>query len=96
MPISSTTVTVTTTTSLLIPEARGRRMVVFSNETGHKLHVGGADVIAGTGIPIGTGERLIIQQQHENDSTPEQAWYGRVDASSGPCIVTYATEDSTN
>jgi len=71
-------------------------MVVFSNETGHKLHVGGADVVDGTGIPIGTGERLIVQQQHTNDGTPGQAWYGRVDSSSGPCIVTWAIEDSTD
>lgn len=96
MPIQSASVTVTTSATLLLPEQRGRSLVVFSNETGHKLHISGADLTAGTGVPIGTSERLIVQQQHANDSAPEQAWYGRVDTATGPCIVTWATEDSTD
>jgi len=96
LPINTTSVTVTTTNTLLIPEGRGRRMVVFSNETGHQLHIGGVGMTATDGIPLEHKDRIIIQQQHQNDYTPSQAWYGRTDTASGPCIVTWATEDSTD
>lgn len=96
MPIRSTSVTVTTTNTLLLDESRGRRMVVFSNETGHQLHIGGSTMTGTDGIPLDHKDRLIIQQGHENDFTPSQAWYGRTDSASGPCIVTWATEDSTD
>lgn len=96
MPINSVSITVTTTNTLLLAEARGRRMVVFSNETGNQLHIGGPGMTATDGIPLDHKESLVIQQSHENDFTPSHAWYGRTDSSSGPCIVTWSTEDSTD
>jgi hypothetical protein len=96
MPIVSTSITVSTTASKLLDDARGRRWIAFSNETGSKVHVGGPGTVAGTGVPILNGTTFVVAQQHENDSTPEQAWWGRVDNSTGPVIVTYAVEDSTD
>ena len=96
MPIVSTSITVSTTATKLLDKARGRRWVTFSNETGSKVHLGGAGIVAGTGIPIDHNTSFTVAQQHENDSTPEHEWWARVDSSTGPVIVTYATEDSTD
>lgn len=96
MPIHSTSITVTTANTLLLAEQRGRRMVVFSNETGGQLHIGGAGMTSTDGMPLDHKESITIQQAHQNDYTPSHAWYGRTDSATGPCIVTWATEDSTD
>ena len=96
MPIISTSITLTTTPVQILPELRGRRWIAVSNETGHKIHVAGADIASNTGIPVDHGTTFFIQQQHENDSTTEHEWWARTDSSEGPLIVTYSKEDSTD
>lgn len=96
MPIISTTINLTTTPVKVIDEARTRRWVVFSNETGTKIHLAGPNILSNTGIPVDHGTSFTVQQQHENDHTAAQEWWARTDASTGPLIITYATEDSTD
>ena len=96
MPIISTSTTLTTTPIKVLDEVRSRRWVVFSNDTGTKIHVGGPTIVSNTGIPVNNGESFVVQQQHENDHSSAQEWWARTDNSSGPIIITYSTEDSTD
>ena len=96
MPIISTSVGLTTTAAKVLDEDRNRRWVVFSNETGTKIHLAGPTIASNTGIPVDHNTSFTVQQQHENDKTAAQEWWARTDSSTGPLIITYSTEDSTD
>jgi len=96
MPIITTTVTLTTTAAKMLDESRNRRWVVFSNETGAKIHLAGPNIANNTGIPVSHNTSFTVQQQHENDHSAGQEWWARTDNGTGPLIITYSTEDSTD
>lgn len=94
MPITSTTVTVGTTPTLLAEEDRGRRFIAFANNSGGDVHLGGVGVTTTSGILLEHKEDLEYQQQHPNDHTPGQAWYGIVDMGTKTIGVTIASENA--
>jgi hypothetical protein len=95
MGLTSTTVTVTTTATLLAAADRGRRFIGIANSGGQHIHIGGAGVTVANGIRLDTNDELLIQQQHENDHTPGQAWYAICQSGSHSVGVTLGTEDAT-
>lgn len=95
MALNSTTVTVTTTATLLAAADRGRRFFAIANASGSHIHVGGAGVTVANGIRLDDKDELVIQQQHENDHTPGQAWYAIAPSGSQQVGVTLGTEDAT-
>jgi hypothetical protein len=95
MAIVSTTVSVTTSPTLLAAADPGRRFIAFSNGSGSHIHIGGATVTATSGMRLDNHEDHEFQQQHPNDHTPGQAWYGIVSSGTQSVGVTISKEDST-
>lgn len=95
MGLTSTTVTVTTTATLLAAADRGRRFIGIANSSGQHIHIGGIGVTTTNGIRLDDKDELVIQQQHENDHTPGQAWYAIAPSGSQAVGVTLGTEDAT-
>jgi len=96
MPISTFTIELSTTPIKILDELRGRRMVVFTNESGNPLHVAGPGLGVDGGMKVTAGTQLILQQGHPSDYTPSHEWWGRTDGGTSNIIVTYSTEDSTD
>lgn len=96
MPITTFTIELSPTPVKILDELRGRRMVVFTNESGNPLHVAGPNLDTDDGMKVTSGTQLIVHQHFAEDYTPSHEWWGRTDGGTSAIIVTYATQDSTD
>lgn len=95
MALINSTVIVGDTPTLLAGADKGRRFVAFSNSSGAHIHLGGSTVTVTNGMRLDNNEDIEFQQQHPNDHTPGQAWYGVVASGTQSVGVTISVEDST-
>lgn len=80
----------------LLAADRSRIMVTFTNHSGGDVWLGGANVSDTNGILLAHNTNFTVQQQHPNDHTPGQSWYGYDAGGAGAVIhIAAVTEDAT-
>jgi hypothetical protein len=78
MAVTADKVTVAATATVIAPVDPTRRRIVFKNNNATTIYVGGSGVDTTDGYPLEENEVLEVVQQHREDTSPQQAWYGIV------------------
>lgn len=78
MAITNTAVTVASTATSVAAVDQNRRRILLHNPNATTVYVGGPSVTTANGYPLLQNATLDVYQQHREDATPHQQWYGIV------------------
>lgn len=78
MAVTADKVTVAATATVIAAVDPTRRRIIIKNPNSTVVYIGGSGVDTTAGYPLKQDEVLVIDQQHREDTVPQQAWYGIV------------------
>jgi hypothetical protein len=78
MAVTAGKVTVAATATVIASVDPTRRRLIIKNPNATVVYVGGSGVTTTAGYPLKQDEVLVIDQQHREDTVPQQEWFGVV------------------
>lgn len=78
MAITNTAVTVASTVTSVAGVNQNRRKLLITNPNSTTVYIGGPGVTTSNGYPLLQNATLDITQQHREDASTHQQWYGIV------------------
>lgn len=78
MAVTASKVTVAATATVIASVDPTRRRLIVKNPNATLIYVGGSGVTTTVGYPLKQDEVLVIDQQHREDTVPQQPWFAVV------------------